>query len=549
MLVMALSGADPVKRMSLINAKDKSGQTPLYYACRSGRPETVALLLDAGADPRITANRGMTVFGACLEFEEEQELWRGYGKITEASEADRRTIWESGRGHLLRSYVCAAGTKLEDTSRPFVNSSGKEIKGFLGRVSTAEINTCQDTARLQEILDLLLTHTTRLGNNSTWMREAISSSFYRGVYQHGHDYTSRCFEQLRERAEPEAVESMSQSRGFNALILKYQREVISRVVDDADDIRLGKSNTCVLYQLLREREYGLVERLFHRGTSFLAIRKCEKEETNLHYLANHGFSGLLEKLGSLEADARFKEGAWHAAGDPKRPGLGYCRTGPGFVYPLLFTACQRELPNMDVVRVLVETLNVDVNARRNAKPGENSYADSIPGGMTALHCLAFGNHWWQAAQGIPFLVTQAGANMELRNDHGETPLQVALHSEGVFQKQAAQALVELGAGINSVDGKGLSCLAVAALELPTLELEDRDTQGRTLLLSACRSALGANAAIDSTLGDIRWNTSTGGCERDPSPIHTPPPPSSISSAAVPIPMLAIPEAKMLCISS
>jgi hypothetical protein len=53
------------------------------------------------------------------------------------------------------------------------------------------------------------------------------------------------------------------------------------------------------------------------------------------------------------------------------------------------------------------------------------------------------------------------------------------------------------------------------LEHPSLELEYRDPQGRTLLLSACRSALGADASIDSNLVDVSRNPSTGGYNRNP----------------------------------
>ena len=50
-----------------------------------------------------------------------------------------------------------------------------------------------------------------------------------------------------------------------------------------------------------------------------------------------------------------------------------------------------------------------------------------------------------------------------------------------------------------------------------LDLEHRDPQGCTLLLSVCRSALGADAASDGVLEDVRWSTETGAYKRDPFP--------------------------------
>lgn len=48
-----------------------------------------------------------------------------------------------------------------------------------------------------------------------------------------------------------------------------------------------------------------------------------------------------------------------------------------------------------------------------------------------------------------------------------------------------------------------------------LDLEHRDPQGRTLLLSACRSGLGADALVEGVLEDVHWSTETGGYNRNP----------------------------------
>lgn len=39
----------------------------------------------------------------------------------------------------------------------------------------------------------------------------------------------------------------------------------------------------------------------------------------------------------------------------------------------------------------------------------------------------------------------------------------------------------------------------------SLYLENRDQQGRTLLLSACRSVLGADASINTSVADVGWD--------------------------------------------
>src|SRR5262245_44211596 len=46
-----------------VNCRTESGGTALMYAGSEGRLEAVKLLLDAGADPSILDNGGLTVFG------------------------------------------------------------------------------------------------------------------------------------------------------------------------------------------------------------------------------------------------------------------------------------------------------------------------------------------------------------------------------------------------------------------------------------------------------------------------------------------------------
>lgn len=53
-----------------LDAKDANGLSPLYHAVRSGRPETVNILLKAGANVKT----GGDLFQACSEFEDESTL-------------------------------------------------------------------------------------------------------------------------------------------------------------------------------------------------------------------------------------------------------------------------------------------------------------------------------------------------------------------------------------------------------------------------------------------------------------------------------------------
>jgi hypothetical protein len=90
-------------------------------------------------------------------------------------------------------------------------------------------------------------------------------------------------------------------------------------------------------------------------------------------------------------------------------------------------------------------------------------------------------------------------NIEVRDESGQSST-LPFH---YVQRSVIHAFLEEGGLVQPV------------LDLPNLQLERRDPGGRTLFLAACRSALGADASIDATLGDIEWNVDSGGYMSDP----------------------------------
>ncbi|KAF2226723.1 ankyrin repeat-containing domain protein [Elsinoe ampelina] len=65
----------PSRFAELVNSRDCTGRTPLHHACRSGRVESVTLLLDEGADITARDCKGRTPLWTCSEYDEEQKLW------------------------------------------------------------------------------------------------------------------------------------------------------------------------------------------------------------------------------------------------------------------------------------------------------------------------------------------------------------------------------------------------------------------------------------------------------------------------------------------
>jgi hypothetical protein len=103
----------------------------------------------------------------------------------------------------------------------------------------------------------------------------------------------------------------------------------------------------------------------------------------------------------------------------------------------------------------------------------------------------------------------------------------------VFQSNGNPSTVFDRFGIRSVTHAILEDggFVLPILTFPGLDLEHKDPQGRTLFLSACRSPIGADAAIDGAIDDVAWDAGTpnkgGYCHNPfPQPDHLAPTPYS-----------------------
>ncbi|KAK4244841.1 ankyrin repeat-containing domain protein [Corynascus novoguineensis] len=414
--------------LCLINAADGQGRTPLYHACLSGIPESVALLLEAGAETKREFCRpfdlclSCRLLEVCTLFERES---RRKAEVTVVSEPQ---ISFDPRYHFLpRSFY----------------------------------------TRLNEILPMLADH----GLDCCCVKESgrgFLDSAIDKLSDSDFDHTLRCFRRLRAKTvgggnEPTTLSELEPGLAFTHRWAEIRRDAATRAFHEMGPGFLVEGNRelseKLFLKLLGSREFDLFETACKTAERHLLLPN-ERGWTVLHALVALGHASLLERIATPAHVQLIDDPKWRKAQERtfddgvKQAHLSIC--------PLVLAACRRNAPNMEVLRLLVERLDASVNVscleRVWSEPTTYVLGDS------PLHQVARGEGWWQAYKALPYLLSQK-PNLNVRNRFGKTPLHVAVQKptfiSNSFRKHAAKLLIEAGADVNAVTESGVSCLEAA----------------------------------------------------------------------------------------
>ncbi|KAJ6789856.1 hypothetical protein PWT90_09629 [Aphanocladium album] len=416
--------------------------TALHFACRSGISATLGLFLDLGIELRTDG-----LFAACEAFEEEDKKW----KIAQAP-AELPLL-------------------LEDTCRQNMGKrSGYQSPGTLSN---------DVEARLDDVAKLMIQHGIDPEKQSPPVYKRYNTSYIEPWDNIALPYAATCIQRaLNMHTSAEDTTRCIHSDEVDRLLHKGIAQAAENSIRERKELgqplwKDDRASLGLVVKLLANRQYHHVELLQSLGADFAAIHQNNRYSV-LGLLAYQGFSELLERTGVIEAKRKFVNGGWHAWKDSTRPGLwhgdsaatknngeGDQQERPSNQKSLLIWALQRRHPNMACVRILIEKLGVNPDELLHIRHERS---------RSALLEVASGYVWWHAHQAVPYLI-QAGADLEVVNDQGQTPLHVALIAGsrgGLFSKEVAKTLILAGANTHAKTKEGKSCLALVGRDVELL---------------------------------------------------------------------------------
>lgn len=415
----------------MIEIRDRYGRSALHDAIRSGKPESVEVILLAGADANSADKLQRTPLVVCSEIRKED------------------TVYE-----LLSNQWSSLGLEFQDPLRPV-----KQLLKKYQLLSRPENDFKENCSAI--IARLLIRHGAILWDyrDNQNPPNVVPNQRLDAYHEAVAEGDAALVRELRKHAaqlKPCEGHFLSMEPGLleKHLLLRFDlaKEDVEIYFEDGGD-PLAYFNRAEHKAAVYDAE--LITLLLERGVDFTTIMD-RNGDTPLSLIAR---KGLVDSMTALEAQVRLFENEGSSAKANTAFNHPYLEFNRPHLEPepLLIAACRHPVWNIAMVKLLVDEFHVDVNIRRLLK--------GKPAG-TALHVLAQGSTWWQL-EALEYLLSR-GADIEALNESGETPLHVACKSWG-WSSSCVAVLLRNGADVNVLDASGRSCVGKAGSNLEKIK--------------------------------------------------------------------------------
>ncbi|KAL4967666.1 ankyrin repeat-containing domain protein [Aspergillus stella-maris] len=231
------------------------------------------------------------------------------------------------------------------------------------------------------------------------------------------------------------------------LLLMARHKSQAWIIDDITAEDEGSMIGTCRHLLLNLRAYNAIREIAGRGWNLVTHGTHSHNCVDfLQDVVKCGLTSLFRDLG------RMRDGNAWINGSPAEPG-----SSETMIDPYLIVAARREIPSVDLLRVMIEIFGANVNIQVYSRQQERDQVRLIAS-QTPLHVLAQGKHWWNT-EGLRYLL-QHGAIPDLRDEKGRSALHVAI-AGGYRKVQIVKTLLEFGANPNMVDSDGNTPLGLA----------------------------------------------------------------------------------------